>query len=179
MGGQSWLESGWELLPVHRQDIYSKTTTHFNIQWAGSEENIRAQLTSSGFFESINPAIKFANWFIQDIEIQQLPVLPHIHRGTYEKIRFYHYDDELNKLSVIRLWKSSYQLRQDSPSIPLWFGDISYMQVRKNLGLQYLVTSKDVPDDLSEILHSEEINITERILTETTSQKTIKIFLLH
>ena len=180
MGGNSWLESGWEVLPVHREDIFSNTTSVFNLQWAGSEEKIRQQLKTAGFIPSVNPVTKFANWFVQDIKIQQIPVLPHIHRGTYEKIRFYHYDKNLNKLLVIRLWKSSYQLRQDGFSTALWFGDISYMESKKNMGLQYLVTQKDLPVKLPEKISSiSDTRVTQQKVTDFSSKKSITLFLLH
>ena len=180
MGGNSWLESGWEVLPVYRQDIFSNTTSAFNLQWAGSGDNIRQILQTAGFIPSVNPMIKFANWFIQDSKIQLLPILPHIHQGTYEKIRFYHYDKKLNQLVIIRLWKSSYQLRQDDISTALWFGDISYMESKRNMSLQYLVTKKDLPVNLPEVMRKiKGIKITEKKVADLVNQKNITLFLLY
>lgn len=179
MGGEGWIESGWELLPVQRQDIYSKTTTTFNLQWAGNAEYIHEYLQKNGFDKSSNSFSNFAYWFVKDSEIKQLPVLPHIHKGAYETMRFYRFDNILNKLLVIRLWESPYQLSQDSDLTPLWFGDISYMVTRNNLGLKYLVTSDIIPDDLMNIFKENKMQISEKIIIDTQDNRKIKLFLLR
>ena len=55
-------------------------------------------------------------------------------------LRYYHYDKDNQELIVIRLWQSKYKLKQEYPMRPLWFGSINYMEVKKNLGINYLVT---------------------------------------
>lgn len=178
MGKNAWQESGWTMLPVNRQDIYSNKTALFNIQWAAYEKDIRTYLIRNDFVSVKNTTKKLANWFIQDTNVSQLPILPHIHKGEYERLRFHQLDKNGNKLVVIRLWKSTYQLKQDSLQVPLWFGDISYMQVKNKLGLKYLITSKEILETLPENIKGG-FNVVERNSEDLKNNKTYKLFLIH
>lgn len=143
MGTDSWIESGWELLPIIREGIRQNKNNLFNLQWLGTEGNIRLQLLALGFTTKQNTIKTLSNWFIDNVEINQLPVLPHIHKGKYEKIHFYHYNKNNADLTVVRLWPSIYRLKQDQPPRPLWFGSISIMEVKERLDTTFLVTKKE------------------------------------
>ncbi|GMR16616.1 MAG: bifunctional DedA family/phosphatase PAP2 family protein [Gammaproteobacteria bacterium] len=147
MGADSWIESGWELLPVIRQGINANKNDLFNLQWLGTKKNISSQLSQMGFSTSRNSVTGFSNWFLESVKINQLPVLPHIHQGEYETLRYYRYDKHNKELTVIRLWPSNYKLKQNNSLRPLWFGSINFMEIKRNLGITYLVTkNKSVTD---------------------------------
>jgi undecaprenyl-diphosphatase len=172
MGTNSWIESGWETLPILREGIQPNKNNLFNLQWLGSKNNISSQLSQAGFSDSLNTKQTISNWFLDDIEINQLPILPHIHKGEYEALRFYRYNKSNKELIVIRLWPSIYQLKQDNPSQPLWFGSISLMEVKKHLGVTYLTTKKEQINELK--LNNIDLRIDEKIVFENNT-----IFLLR
>lgn len=177
MGTDSWIESGWELLPTFREGIYQKKNNLFNLQWLGTENKINSTLSQLGFSDSQNTTQTLTNWFLENININQLPVLPHIHKGRYESLRFYHYNKHDQELIVIRLWPSKYKLRQAHPLQPLWFGSISLMEVKKKLGVTYLVTKKDAVREIK--LDNKNLIIHKKFIVNKKDNKESTIFLLQ
>ena len=164
IGRDSWLESGWSLLPLSRESFHNNENNRFNLQWSGTKENITVKLEKYGFIQSIHFKNLIPNWFIQDVAINELPLLPHIHNGEYESVRFYQFNKKRQSLTVIRLWQSHYQLRQDSPEQPLWFGSISTMETKSRLGLKYLVTKNEGVQDISRLFQDEELLLTSKMV---------------
>jgi len=177
MGTDSWIESGWELLPTLRQGIYQNKNNLFNLQWLARKQKITSQLTQAGFSNSLNTSRTISNWFLDDIKINQLPVLPHIHNGEYETLRFYRYNKDTQEVTVIRLWPSKYKLRQDSPLRPLWFGSISLMEIKENLDITYLVTKKENMEEIK--LDNKNLIIHKKNIFNTSENKNSTIFLLQ
>ncbi|MDH5660450.1 MAG: hypothetical protein OEY65_05595, partial [Gammaproteobacteria bacterium] len=167
MGTNSWLESGWELLPILREGVQPSKNSLFNLQWLGSKKEIAEQLSQAEFSDSKNTLQHITNWFLDDININQLPVLPHIHKGEYEKLRFYRYNKNKKELTVIRLWPSIYKLKQDGPLVQLWFGSISLMEIKKHLGVTYLVTKKDISNELN--LNNDLLKINKRVVFDNNT----------
>ena len=120
-----------------------------------------------------------ANWFLQDIDIHELPIFPHIHKGEHEKIRFYKYDKKNQSLIVVRLWQSIYRLKQNSPSLPLWFGSVSSMVIRERLGLKYLVTKKEDITNIAKLFQDESMLIKSKIIKHINEEKKQTIYLLY
>lgn len=162
MSTNSWMESGWELLPVARQGINPNKNNLFNLQWLGTKQNINSQLSKMGFSKRLNTAKVLSNWFLENVEINKLPVLPHIHNGEYEMLRYYRYDKNNHELTVIRLWPSEFKLKQNTPLKPLWFGSINFMQVKNKLGVTYLVTKNKTVTDTD--LVNTNLKITKKIV---------------
>lgn len=162
MGTDSWLESGWELLPVSRQGINANRNDLFNLQWLGTKKELSSQLSQMGFSKSGNSAKVFSNWFLASVKINQLPILPHIHQGEYETLRYYRYDKDNKELTVLRLWPSNYKLKQNNPLRPLWFGSINFMEIKRNLGITYLVTKNKSVTDTS--LTNTNLNINKKVV---------------
>ena len=177
MGTNSWIESGWEILPVLRQGINQDKSDVFNLQWLGTIQSINSKLNRLGFSNNVDSAQRFSNWFLDDANINQLPVLPHIHKGEYETLRFYKYNQNNNELNIIRLWPSKYKLKQESPAQPLWFGSISIAEIKKNLGITYLVTRKENIDDIK--FNSELLTIHKKTIFNNKENKERTIFLLQ
>ncbi len=168
MGKNIWLEQGWQLLPVTRRGLYQHYT-RFNLQWAGHETAIRSLLQQAGFREHKNSLKLFSHWFALKQPAEQLPVLPHIHNGKYESLRFVRTTDNNNEIQVIRLWPSDYELRENNISQPLWFGSFSHMAVRERLGIRYLYTKEQGDESLPPV----------GIQTEQRLYKNQPIYLLH
>ncbi len=164
MGTASWLETGWELLPVKREGINSNKNSLFNLQWLGTQSEIATYLSQNGFVKSKNTAKSLSNWFLDNIKINQLPILPHIHKGEYESLRYYRYEKGQQELTVIRLWQSKYKLTQDKPLRPLWFGNVSFMKLKNNLGVSYLVTKEKAVKQLT--LANKNLTINAKVIPE-------------
>ena len=177
MGTNSWIESGWELLPTSRQGIYPNKSNIFNLQWLASKRSITSQLSQLEFTNSLNAIPTFSNWLLDDININKLPVLPHMHNGKYETLRFYHYNKDDQELTVIRLWPSIYKLKQDNPLQPLWFGSISVMKIKEKLGFNYLVTKKENVKEIK--LANEGLIIHKKTVFNESNNKYSTIFLLQ
>lgn len=177
MGTNSWLESGWEILPIFREGLNQSKNNLFNLQWAGSRGSIHSRLSSLGFSNSLNSTDTLSNWFMNDVDIKQLPILPHIHKGAYETLRYVRYNKDNNELVIIRLWPSIYKLKQDSPLQPLWFGSISFVGVKKHLGINYLITKTDNPTDIT--LDYSVVSIQKRVIFNSKENKNRTIFLLQ
>lgn len=160
MGTNGWLESGWRILPILREGIQAKKNNLFNIQWLGSKRDISTQLYQAGFSDKTNTSQTLSNWFLDNVTINQLPVLPHIHNGQYEALHFYRYNKNKQELTIIRLWPSKYKLKQDSPLEQLWFGSISNMEIKEHLGVTYLVTKNKRIQEIQ--LNNENIKINKR-----------------
>ena len=172
MGTDSWLESGWELLPVSRQGINPAGNDLFNLQWLGTKKDINSHLSQMGYSMRLNSVKILSNWFLENVEINQLAVLPHIHKGEYETLRYYHYNKANHELTVIRLWPSKYKLTQSTPLRPLWFGSINYMQLKNKLGVNYLVTKNKTVTDAR-------LENTNLKITKKTVLKNQTLFLVH
>ncbi len=138
----AWLESGWQAIPRVREDLRGHNDFVFNLQLMGNEHEITTGLTSSGW-QSPDPTIRqYFNWFKPSITAEELPLLPHIHDGRYEDLRF-RKTVSPDKLFVIRLWLARIAIQDAEGSHPLWFGYISQMEKTEHLGLRYLVTRPD------------------------------------
>lgn len=177
MGANSWLESGWKILPISRHGIYQKKNDLFNLQWLGTKKNIKSQLTDLGYESSLNTTRTLSNWFLDGVKINQLPVLPHIHNGEYESLRFYRYNKDNKELTVIRLWQSKYKLRQNSPSQPLWFGSINFMEIKEKAGITYLITKNESIDKIK--LGNKNLVIHTKFIFNEKGNKNNTVFLLQ
>lgn len=173
MGTDSWLESGWEILPIIRKGIYTTENQFFNLQWAETKENIESQLLRAKFNKSTFAAENMANWFLKNPSLNQLPVLPHIHNGMYETLLFYRYFKNTGSLIVVRLWPSVYRVKQDSPAIPLWFGSISTMKMKTQLGISYLISDNKTKQDIKDTLAADELSIITKTVTDSGMENNI------
>lgn len=176
MGTNGWIESGWKLLPILRQGVYPIRNNLFNIQWRGAEKNIQSQLLQLGFKRNLNSLTKLPNWFLDDIKINNLPILPHIHNGKYETLRFYYFNKNTPELTVIRLWPSQYKLKQDDLAQPLWYGSVSLLKIKKHLRISYLTTTNITIDKIN--LNTKKLLIYKKIFFNTIENREQTIFLL-
>lgn len=182
MGTNSWLESGWEILPIFREGLNKKKNNLFNLQWAGTRASIHSKLSQLGFESSVNSSHTLSNWFLKDIDIRELPVLPHIHKGEYEQLRYFRYNKKNHELEIIRLWPSIYKLRQDNPLQPLWVGSISNLEIKKHLGINYLVTKDQNLDDIEfdkEVVSVQKRKIFKNANNESNMSKAHTVFLIR
>ena len=143
MTEQTWLESGWQALPSVREDLRGHNDFIFNLQWRGEAEGITAILESADWYSATTNLRHYFNWFNPSATISELPLLPHVHDGQHEELRFSRTLPQ-NRLLVIRLWQSQVELQNTRGKQPLWFGYISEMKKVESFGSHYLVTTPDM-----------------------------------
>ena len=140
---QAWYESGWQALPSVRQDLRGHNDFSFNLQWMGSASNITEVLEAADWHSASTNLRNYFNWFNPSATIYEIPLLPHVHDGQHEELRFSKTIPP-DRLFVIRLWRSQIEIQSTQGKQPLWFGYISEMEKVENLGLRYLVTTQDM-----------------------------------
>jgi len=143
MAEQAWLESGWQAIPSVRQDLRGHNDFVFNLQWMGDAEKITATLEATDWHSASTNVRHYFNWFNPSVSPNELPLLPHVHDGQYEDIRFSKTIPS-DRLLVIRLWQSQIEIQNTQSKQPLWFGYISEMEKVEHFGLRYLATTPDM-----------------------------------
>jgi membrane protein DedA with SNARE-associated domain/membrane-associated phospholipid phosphatase len=142
MTEQAWLESGWQALPSVREDLRGHNDFVFNLQWTGTADEITAALETDNWHLASTKLRYYFNWFNPSATIKELPLLPHMHDGQYEILRFTRIIPP-DRFFVIRLWRSQIEIQNREGKQPLWFGYISQMGKVERFGLRYLVTTHD------------------------------------
>lgn len=121
MGQQAWWEKGWENLPAWRIDLEGEREQPLTIQWASDPENLSRYLVSKGWQSP--PALNlktFLSMLTRETPLQNLPLLPHLHDGRFEKILLVR--ETGNERWVFRLWPTDVQFKEKRTS--LWVGTV-------------------------------------------------------
>ena len=147
MAEQAWRESGWQALPPVRQDLRGHNDFMFNLQWMGNAEKITATLETADWSSSTIKLRDYFNWFNASATLNELPLLPHVHDGQHEDLRFIKTIPP-DRLLVIRLWRSPIEIQNKQGKQPLWVGYISQMEKIERFGLRFLITSRDLSTPL-------------------------------
>jgi len=152
MSDVGWRETGWQVLPFHRQDLKAKNQQPFNLQWAGSAENIITTFVANGWQQPNIQATQFAHWLNPNVAIEQLPLLPHVHDGRYDDIRLYKISTDKKTLLVLRLWQTDLIVKTPIARKKLWVGNISSVKKKKTLLASYLYTSPEFNSALNDFM---------------------------
>jgi undecaprenyl-diphosphatase len=145
-----WQTQYWQTLPRLREDLRQSQQYPFNLQWRGNEVAIKRQLeaigwrTGAGF--SWLSILKSLQASPRDTD---LPLLPHLHHGKYESLRWVKYAND--KLYVIRLWQSPIFIEDKQSRSPLWFGNIAIQAQHSQLGWHYLRTTTQFTQALDKL----------------------------
>ena len=142
MTEQAWLESGWQAIPSFREDLRGHNDFIFNLQWSGTAEKISSTLETAAWHPAGMEMRHYFNWFNPSAKLDELPLLPHVHDGQYEDLRFSKLIPP-DKLLVIRLWRSEIEIQNNEGKQPLWFGYISQVEKVERFGLRFLATIHD------------------------------------
>jgi len=148
MDKAAWHESGWQLLPAVRADLRGDRRFVFNLQWAGRRQAIEKALREAGWQPARNGPRRWLNWLNPLATVEDLPILPQVHAGRYDTLRYWQREDD-HHLWIVRLWESDYLLREGQRRIPLWYGQLAHMRQIHRWGLNYLVTEPDAASALS------------------------------
>ncbi|HCX88954.1 MAG: hypothetical protein COW04_12930 [Deltaproteobacteria bacterium CG12_big_fil_rev_8_21_14_0_65_43_10] len=128
VGLETWLKNGWGKLPAWRIDLGGEREQPLAIQWAGSPECLAEYLVLKGWHRP--PAFNlriFLGMLSPNTTIQDLPLLPHLHDGRFEKMLLVR--DKEGERWVFRLWPTDIQLKERAQ--PLWIGTISIQKKQR------------------------------------------------
>ncbi|HID48193.1 MAG TPA: phosphoesterase PA-phosphatase [Chromatiales bacterium] len=170
MSRSAWLDSGWRVIPARREDLRGINDFPFNLQWRGSAENIDRWLRVRGWRRPDERLRVYFNWFNPHAEPAGLPLLPHVHAGQYERLRWVK-TTERGKVYVIRLWPAHIEVTDANRTAPLWYGNVTRLEEAGRLGLRYLVTVRDFEQPLRMFRQQTEpgaLSLTERIRQDLT-----------
>jgi undecaprenyl-diphosphatase len=149
-----WKSRTWRELPAVRDDLRHRHDHPLNLQWAGTPTAIEQTLTSLGW----QPAPPFAaqallQWLNPNPELSAMPILPHVHNGRYESLRWIK-PASAKAWYIIRLWPGNYEVTTGVDTVPLWIGNVGYLRLERTGGLSVLRTTTDFTGAL-EVLKDE------------------------
>ncbi len=148
-----WSNYLWQDLPSHRSGFINKKKHPFNIQWVGTKQDIISVLSTKS---AVN--LEHSNWTISNppkistilqilnpqANIKSLAIYPHLHQGAYEQLRFIRFNKSnnlSNKIIVLRLWKTHFNVKQFTPEKTekqLWQGTITKLIIENRAGVKML-----------------------------------------
>jgi len=137
-----WQTQAWQELPLYRKDLRNQHHYPFNIQWVATAEEINQQLQLIGWQVPVKArGSHLLQWLNPQAAVEKLPVLPHVHDGDYDVIRFVDYRQQ--QPTILRLWPSNRVVTKAGVSKPLWVGSISSLRQEKIMGLTLWRTGDD------------------------------------
>lgn len=152
----AWWDQAWQSLPANRIDLGGELEQPMNIQWAGSLDRIRNELTAAGWKNpmSLSPSTAL-HWLLPSPDLSDLPILPQLHSGQKETLLMVYPLDgkHLGEQLIIRLWPSQLILIPDYT--PLWIGYVAHEALYNILFLHVPHTGNDLnPPAFSQFEHS-------------------------
>lgn len=150
-----WLAHHWENLPVYRDDFAGRHNHPLDIQWLASREQIETHLRTHGWRSPrIASSVSLLDLFNTDSSLDELPVLPQVHRGETQQILLVRPGDNAGHLLTLRLWQTEYRLSPGSAE-KLWTGNVSYLSVYEGFHvIHFLRTDPDYRDALLDFIPS-------------------------
>ncbi|MFH1994810.1 MAG: VTT domain-containing protein [Nitrospinota bacterium] len=125
----TWKDDGWRKLSTWRIDMAGEEEQPLNIQWGGTIEELSAHMIKQGWSHPAYLSTKaFMAMLSPSTPIEQLPVLPRLHKGRRESLLLVQHSDK-GRL-VLRLWPGDAKIIEGD--IPIFVGTIEE-QIRHNL----------------------------------------------
>lgn len=153
-----WLSGSWQDLPAFRDAFEGPRNYPLNIQWLAPRATIEQTLRDQGWQAPHTTDMSgLLDLFNSDAGLNELPVLPQMHRGNTQQILLARTLDD--RLLVLRLWDSG--LRESDTGASLWIGSASYLYIEDRfMLLRFLRTDPDFDTALqhfADTLHAHNI----------------------
>ncbi len=131
----AWWRKGWSELPSHRIDLAGKVEAPLTFQWAGTLQDLQAELTRKAWREPVPWSLRSTlEWLKPHVPIGALPVLPHLEDGHPEALVMVHpvsgaaHEERL----VLRLWRSDVELKGLAhQTVPVYLGTVIEERVKR------------------------------------------------
>lgn len=144
MRAQDWWQSLWEDLPAYRLDMEGEREQPLTLQWAGELPALRRTLLAMGWHEPLAVTPRTAlRWLLPNPSLDQLPVLPQLHRGRHESLLMVRAEISMpDRQLVLRLWPTDVRLRPGD--VPLWIGSVTWQRIQR---LAFVSIPRSADDD--------------------------------
>jgi len=138
-----WLDHVWRTLPAFRDDLEGRHHHPLTVQWMGSLEQLRAVLEAHGWQPPRNKGVVgLADFFNSEAGIDDMPILPQLHRGQTQKLLLTHRVPGKARILTVRLWESGYVNPHENTT--LWIGSASSLVIEDRFWLlRFLRTDAD------------------------------------
>jgi undecaprenyl-diphosphatase len=122
-----WMNGGWRDAPAFRNDLRGNHSQPLDLQWKGDLQAIEKRLDASGWKKPVGlSGASLFQSFTSRPPAESLPLMPQIHEGREQALMRYRTDDDAARLLVLRLWPSTFVVGEKA--VPLWVGNVSYVQ---------------------------------------------------
>lgn len=172
LGMAGWQQSGWQALQQYRSDLLQQQKYPLNLQWAAPRQQVITTLENLGWQRTGEP--NWRGWLQPSTQIAELPVIPHLHEGRYENLLFVRFNKETGRLLTVRLWQSDLFVEHNTRQVPLWVGEVAYLDTVHVGPLKYLKTA----DDFNRALNSFASDLPNQMLTTRHQAGPVQIMLL-
>jgi len=138
-----WLNGDWKLLPTYRDDLKGRHSQPLDIQWSGERLAIASRLLADGWRKPRSADLHgLLELFNGDATVEDLPVLPQVHRGESQQLLLVRDSSDKSRLLALRLWETEYRL--SDRQTPLWVGDVTWLSIEEDYRLfRFLRTDRD------------------------------------
>jgi membrane protein DedA with SNARE-associated domain/membrane-associated phospholipid phosphatase len=145
----NWKGTAWSTLPQTRDDLRKAGRHPLNLQYAGALDEFLAQLSNRGWEPGARLGWGTAMKLLSpSLLLADLPVIPHVHRGSYESLTLVKQAPNERRL-VLRLWATPYRIDE---GIPLWIGNVTTQHKREILNILAIpVTDPDTCGPLESV----------------------------
>lgn len=109
-----WWRGGWRDLPLRRVDLAGEQEEPLVLQWAGSLDDLRRQLTAGGWRPVVPWSMESVlRWFDPKADPLSLPLLPRLHNGRSPALMMIRGDGAGDRPAgrwVLRVWQGGINL---------------------------------------------------------------------
>ncbi len=147
-----WLDDDWKLLPAYRDDLKGRHSQPLDIQWSGELQAVANHLLADGWRKPDSADLySVLELFNGDATVQDLPVLPQVHRGESQQLLLVRDSRDESRLLALRLWETEYRLADGQA--PLWVGDVTWLTIEEGYRLfRFLRTDRNFSGALDQFL---------------------------
>jgi undecaprenyl-diphosphatase len=135
---EHWQEGGWATLPARRVDLFGLYEDPFVLQWVGSLDPLKTELSTHGWTAPVPWTFRTAlEWLSPQASPASLPVLPRLNNGLSEKLVMIRTGGSMptSERLVLRLWRSNVIVVDGTRSLPLWIGTVSTERIKNVVSL--------------------------------------------
>ncbi|KTD17217.1 VTT domain-containing protein [Legionella jordanis] len=126
-----WWDQSKPLLPIYRTNRIGNRISVFNIQYAGSLNNLEQSLSSYGWRKVDD---SFFNSLISRVSgqpaAQDLPLMAQLYLNKKPMLMMIFQPNDGNPVQVLRIWRSNFHLK--SMKQPIWLGSVHPRRLPKN-----------------------------------------------
>lgn len=142
-----WWQGQWQWLPEVRVDMLGQRRQPMSMQWAAAPAEIRTRLLGAGW----RPAEPFSatlalQWLNPRVTLEELPVLPRVHGGQYDELRYVRQGNGEDERWILRLWDTGWRL---DGATPLWLGSVHAERLERRF--DFFTLAVPDPDRISPV----------------------------